>query len=55
MKRISCLFLMGFGLLCKPVRRLFPGSLFFDVQPPAFVLTLEQDSTVVLVRDFPYH
>ena len=52
MKRISCLFLMGVWFVVQACSPSVSRKPFFDVQPPAFVLTLEQDSTVVLVRDF---
>ena len=52
MKRISCAILVGVWVLMQSCSPSLSRKPFFDTQPPAGVLTLYTDSTVVLAKDY---
>ena len=52
MRNISCLILTGILVLIQACSPTVARKPVFDVLEPASVLTLEQDTTIVLVRDY---
>ncbi|MFA4997893.1 MAG: hypothetical protein WC513_07200, partial [Bacteroidales bacterium] len=52
MKIISCLLVTGIFTLLQACSPPVSRKPVFDVLEPATVLTLEQDTTIVLVRDY---